>query len=310
MTERISLTGKVAVVTGAGRGLGRAHALSLAARGALVVVNDLGTDMSGAGRDIGPARQVVDEIVAAGGTAIADDSDVSTPAGARALARCAIDAFGRVDVLVNNAGIHLDRPFAETSYEDFERLWRVNVGGHVNATHAVWGTMAGQGCGRIVVTESAAGLFGLPGQTAYAATKGAVHGLMRSLALEGAAHGILVNSIAPGAYTRMVEHGVPDEALRTHMQAAMPPELTSPVVAWLASDACTCTGEVFSVWGGRVARIAIGGNLGYVDRELEVERIAANADAVTGPGAEYEPLHAFDEVQHWAAEVFAAPAAR
>jgi NAD(P)-dependent dehydrogenase (short-subunit alcohol dehydrogenase family) len=306
MTERVSLAGRVAIVTGAGRGLGRAHALLLAERGAAVLVNDLGTAADGSGTDEGPAAQVAEEIAVRGGTAAADAHDVSTPDGARAMLERTLAEFGRVHILVNNAGIHLDRPFPDTSYGDFERLWKVNVGGHVNATHAVWPHLTGQGYGRIVMTESAAGLYGLPGQSAYAATKGAVHGLMRSLALEGAPHGVLVNAIAPGAYTRMMEAGVADPAMREQMRVTMPPDLTSPVVAWLASDACACAGETFSAWGGRVARVSLGGNLGYVNRDLAPEHLVANAETVNSRGAAYEPANAFDEVLHWSADVFAA----
>jgi NAD(P)-dependent dehydrogenase (short-subunit alcohol dehydrogenase family) len=304
MTGQISLDGRVAIVTGAGRGLGRTHALLLADRGAAVLVNDLGTDPDGAGDDAGPAQEVVEQIRARGGTAIANHSDVSTPDGARKLAERALGEYGRIDILVNNAGVHLDQPFPDTSFADFERLFRVNVGGHVNATHAVWPAMLEHGYGRIVCTESAAGLYGLPGQTAYAATKGALHGLMRCLALEGAPHGILVNSIAPGAYTRMMEAGVPDPGMREQMRVTMPAELTSPVVAWLASDACTCAGETISAWGGRVARVAIGGNLGYVDRDLLPEHLTTHAATIAAPGAAHEPANAFDEVLHWSAEVF------
>ncbi|HEY1968076.1 MAG TPA: SDR family NAD(P)-dependent oxidoreductase [Pseudonocardia sp.] len=306
MTDQISLDGRIAIVTGAGRGLGRAHALLLAERGAAVLVNDLGTDLDGTSDDDTPAREVVEEIHTRGGRAAADRSDVSTPDGARAMIERALEEFGRVDILVNNAGVHLDRPFPSTSFADFERLWRVNVGGHINTTHAVWPLMVERGYGRIVCTESAAGMYGLPGQTAYAATKGAVHGLMRSLALEGAPRGVLVNAIAPGAYTRMMEAGVPDPAMREQMRATMPAELVSPVVAWLASERCTSAGEVFTVWGGRVARVALGAHLGHVNPALTPEDLVEHADAVNAPGLSHEPLHAFDEVQHWSAAVFSA----
>lgn len=304
MSTWISLTGKVVVVTGAGRGLGRAYARALAERGAQVVVNDLGTDLRGTGSDPGPAAEIVAEILAAGGSAVADGNDIATPSGARAVIERARAEFGRVDVLVNNAGVHLDRPFTATTVDQFESLWRVHVAGSIHMTQAVWPLMVEQGGGRVVMTESAAGLFGVPGQSAYSAAKGAVHGLMRALAGEGAAHGIVVNSIAPGGYSRMVEAGVEDASMREQMQMTMPPELVAPVIVWMASDLCVESGQVFSAWGGRVSRVVLGGGEGLLDRQITPESVAAGRDAIMAADRIHEPAHAFDEVAHWAPKLF------
>src|ERR1041384_3413201 len=185
MTERISLEGKVAVVTGAGRGLGRAYVELLAERGARVVVNDLGTDVSGFGSDATIAEQVADLIRSRGGEAIANASDVSAPEGGSDLIATAIRHFGRIDVLVNNAGICGSQPFEDATLDDFERYWRVHVGGPVNTVKAAWPHMVAQRQGKIVLTTSVVGLFGLHGQATYAAAKSAVIGLMRVLAIEG-----------------------------------------------------------------------------------------------------------------------------
>ncbi len=197
--------GRVAVVTGAGRGIGRAYARLLAARGAGVVVNDLGSSMAGDGADEQPAARVVAEIVDAGGEAIADGSDVSTVAGAEALIGAAVERFGRIDVLINNAGIMRWAGMPEVDEDNLARHLAVHVGGSFNTTRAAWPHMVDQGYGRIVMTTSA-GLFGLPNNTSYATAKGAVIGLTRSLKIAGAKHGIKVNLIAPGGHD---PHGGP-----------------------------------------------------------------------------------------------------
>src|SRR5256884_990537 len=203
MTERISLDGKVAVVTGAGRGLGRAYVELLAERGARVVVNDLGTDVSGFGEDSTIAEQVADLIRSRGGEAIANDSDVSTPEGGSDLIATAIEHFGRIDLLVNNAGICGSQLFEDATLEDFDHYWRVHLGGPVNTAKATWPHMVAQRHGKIILTTSVVGLFGMRGQATYAAAQCATVGLRRILAIEGAEHGILVNIISPAAYTRM-----------------------------------------------------------------------------------------------------------
>src|SRR2546421_7648138 len=186
MTERISLERKVAVVTGAGRGLGRAYVELLAERGARVVVNDLGTDVSGFGKDSTLAEQVADLIRSRGGEATADDSDVSTPEGGSALIARTIEHFGRIDLLVNNAGICGSQLFEDSALEDFDHYWRVHLGGPVNTVKAAWPHMVAQRYGKIILTTSVVGLFGMRGQATYAAAKCAVVGLMLILAIEGA----------------------------------------------------------------------------------------------------------------------------
>jgi NAD(P)-dependent dehydrogenase (short-subunit alcohol dehydrogenase family) len=263
--------GRVAVVTGAGRGLGRAYALLLAARGASVVVNDLGGSIEGDGADASVASSVADEITAAGGTAVADASDVSTSAGGAAVVAAALEAFGRVDALVANAGVMRWARFPDVPDDDLEQHLRVHVGGSFFPARAAWPHLVAAGYGRIVLTTST-GLLGLRGNTAYAVAKGGVIGLARSLAIAGAQHGITANLIAPAASTRMAGDGGPD----------LPAELVAPMVAYLAHEDCPVTGEIYAAGGGRFARLFIASAPGYVHTggEPTVEDVAANWAAV------------------------------
>ena len=260
--------GRVAVVTGAGRGIGRAHALLLAARGARVVVNDLGGTMEGDGADPAPAAAVAAEIVAAGGVAIADGNDVAAAAGAQALVDATVEQFGRVDVLINNAGIIRWAGFPEADADNLASHFAVHVGGSFNTTRAAWPHMVEQQYGRIVMTTSA-GLFGLPQNLSYAAAKGAVIGLTRSLNTAATAHGIKVNLIAPAAVTRMA-----GGATTTQMS----PDLVAPIVAFLAHEDCPVSGEIYAAGAGRFARIFIASTPGYVHTGSEptVEDVADN----------------------------------
>ena len=262
--------GRVAVVTGAGRGIGRAHALLLAERGASVVVNDLGGSMEGEGADVGPAVAVAEEIAAAGGAAVADGSDVSTPDGGQALIDAAVERFGRLDVLVNNAGIMRWAGLPEVDAVDLERHLAVHVGGSFNTTRAAWPHLVDQGYGRIVMTTSA-GFFGLPKNLAYATAKGGVIGLTRSLSTAGARHGIKVNVIAPAAVTRMAGPA-------TDETPPMPPEHVAPMVAFLAHEDCPVTGEIYAAGAGRFARIFIASTEGYLhaDGDPTIEDVAGN----------------------------------
>ena len=231
---KLDFTHRVAIVTGAGGGLGRAHALALAARGARVLVNDLGGTAAGAGAELGrspaAAQAVVDEIIAAGGQAIANGGSVTDPAAVAAMVAQAMAAWGRIDILVNNAGILRDKSFAKMPLEDFRLVIEVHLMGAVHCTQAVWPIMLAQKYGRIVMTTSSSGLFGNFGQSNYGAAKMALVGLMQTLAIEGAKSNIRVNCLAPTAATRMTEGLLPAEVL-----AVLTPEAVVPAMLWLAS---------------------------------------------------------------------------
>lgn len=265
MVSRHSFEGRVAVVTGAGRGIGRAYALLLADRGARVVVNDLGGSKSGMGEDAGVASGVATEIVAAGGTAIADNSDVADVASGQALIDSAIAEFGRLDILINNAGIIRWAGLPEADAENLATHLGVHVAGSFNTTRAAWPHMVEQGYGRIVMTTSS-GLFGLPENLSYATAKGAVIGLARSLATAGAPHRIKVNLIAPAAYTRMAGRPATEEDLPGGgaLTTQMSPDLVAPMVAYLAHEDCPVSGELYAAGAGRFARIFIASTPGYV----------------------------------------------
>jgi NAD(P)-dependent dehydrogenase (short-subunit alcohol dehydrogenase family) len=274
--------GRVAVVTGAGRGIGRAHALLLADRGAGVVVNDLGGSIEGVGANTEPASTVADEIIAAGGAAIGDTSDVSTAAGAQAVVDAALEQFGRLDILINNAGIVRWAGFPEADADNLDAHLAVHVGGSFNTTRAAWPHMVDQGYGRIVMTTSA-GMFGLPDNLSYATAKAAVIGLTRSLTTAGAAHGIKVNLIAPAAFTRMAGGGPGDPQ--------MAPELVAPMVALLAHEACPVSGEIYAAGAGRFARIFIASTEGYVQAGSEptIEDVAEHWATINDETGYYVP---------------------
>ncbi|MDM0122679.1 SDR family NAD(P)-dependent oxidoreductase [Variovorax arabinosiphilus] len=231
MNASIDFKGRVAIVTGAGGGLGRQHALALAARGARVVVNDLGGARDGSGGSVGAAEAVVAEIRAAGGEAIANGASVTDFAAVQAMVQQAIDTWGRVDVLVNNAGILRDKSFAKMELADFRLVMDVHLMGAVHCTKAVWPVMTEQKYGRIVMTTSSSGLYGNFGQSNYGAAKMALVGLMQTLSLEGAKHDIRVNCLAPTAATRMTEDLMPQAVLD-----ALKPEAVVPAMLVLASQ--------------------------------------------------------------------------
>jgi NAD(P)-dependent dehydrogenase (short-subunit alcohol dehydrogenase family) len=227
----IDFKGRVAIVTGAGGGLGRQHALALAARGAKVVVNDLGGARDGSGGSVSAAQAVVDEIKAAGGEAIANGASVTDFAAVQAMVKQAVDAWGRIDILVNNAGILRDKSFAKMEIADFQLVVDVHLMGAVNCTKAVWALMNEQKYGRIVMTTSSSGLYGNFGQSNYGAAKLALVGLMQTLSIEGAKNDIRVNCLAPTAATRMTEDLFPKEMLE-----AFQPEAVVPAMLVLASQ--------------------------------------------------------------------------
>ncbi|MBX9959084.1 MAG: SDR family NAD(P)-dependent oxidoreductase [Burkholderiaceae bacterium] len=227
----IDFKGRVAIVTGAGGGLGRQHALALAKRGAKVVVNDLGGARDGSGGSASAAQAVVDEIRAAGGEAMANAASVTDFEAVQAMVQQAVDTWGRVDILVNNAGILRDKTFAKMELADFRLVLDVHLMGAVHCTKAVWPVMTAQKYGRIVMTTSSSGLYGNFGQSNYGAAKLALVGLMQTLSLEGAKHDIRVNCLAPTAATRMTEDLMPAEVLR-----ALQPEAVVPAMLVLASE--------------------------------------------------------------------------
>lgn len=245
----IGFDGQVAIVTGAGHGLGRQHALQLAERGARVVVNDLGGTVDGTGSDTGPAEQVAAEINDAGGEAVADTSSVASQAGGETIVETAMDAFGRVDIVVNNAGILRDKAFHNLTPDLLDAVIQVHLYGAFWVTLPAWKIMREQGYGRIVNTTSASGLFGNFGQTNYGAAKMGLVGFTRALAQEGRRKNILANVIAPAAKTRMTEELLGPVADR------LDPSSVAPVVVFLASDQCDVTGQILSVAGGRVSKI-------------------------------------------------------
>lgn len=269
MTD-IGFDDRVAIITGAGGGLGRQHALELARRGARVVVNDLGGSVSGEGGDVGPAQKVVAEIEALGGEAVADTNSVATPEGGRAVVQTALDAFGTVDVLVNNAGILRDKSFHNLDQAMIEAVIQVHLLGAFYVTQPAFQVMREKGYGRIVSTSSNSGLLGNFGQSNYGAAKMGLVGLTNVLAIEGRKNNIKANAIAPVAATRMTE------GLFEDLIDKMDPALVSPLVAYLASEACEVSGEVYSAAGGIISRFFIGLTPGYYNPELTAEDIAAH----------------------------------
>lgn len=274
--SQIRFDGRVAIITGAGGGLGRAHALLLAARGAAVVVNDLGGSVNGVGGDAAAASQVVREIEAAGGQALANFDDIATPEGAQRLVDAAARAFGRVDILINNAGILRDKTLVKMEAADFEAVVRVHLLGSAWCSRAVLPLMQQQQYGRIVMTTSAAGLYGNFGQSNYGAAKLGVVGLMNSLKLEAEKFGIRVNTVAPVALTRMTE-GLPFARL---LQEATP-ERVAAGVAYLCSQACDFSGTILAAGAGYFSTVRVVEGQG-----LHLEADDINPDTVAARWAE------------------------
>ena len=275
----IRFDGKVAIVTGAGGGLGRQHALELARRGAKVVVNDLGGSMDGSGGSSTAADAVVGEIKAMGGEAIANGSSVTDDAGVAHMVKQTMDTWGRIDVLIANAGILRDKSFSKMEMADFELVLNVHLMGTVKPTKAVWEIMRAQNYGRIVVTTSSSGLYGNFGQSNYGAAKLGIIGFMNTIKLEGAKNNIHINAISPVAATRMTENLMPPETLER-----LKPEYVTPGVVFLASDQAP-TGVILAAGAGAfaVARISETEGVYLGEGGLSVEEVRDNWDKIADP---------------------------
>jgi NAD(P)-dependent dehydrogenase (short-subunit alcohol dehydrogenase family) len=277
MLMELRFDDRVAIITGAGGALGRSHALELARRGAKVVVNDLGGSVRGEGKAESAAQRVVDEITDLGGEAIANFDSVTSPAGGEAIVEAALRAFGRVDIVVNNAGILRDKAFHNMGSEDIDAVLDVHLRGAMFVTQPAFKFMRENRYGRIINTTSASGLFGNFGQANYGAAKAGVFGLTRVLAHEGGRVNILVNAIAPLARTRMTD------GLLGDLEVHLGPECVSAVVAYLAHDSCAVNGHVYSVAGGRVARIFMAESRGIVLPAPSPEAVRDNLGAIEAP---------------------------
>lgn len=287
--------GQTVVVTGAGRGLGRAYALLLAERGAAVVVNDPGTAVAADGSEISSAQQVVDEIAARGGVAVADSNSVATPEGGEAIIDTAISSFGSVEVVINNAGILRDKAFHNMTPSEVEAVIDVHLKGAFYVTLPAWKRMRQAKYGRIVNTSSNSGIIGNFGQANYGAAKTGLVGLTRVLAAEGRKHNIAANVIAPAAATAMTAN-----LLTPDMAEALQPEAVAPVVAWLAHKSCPVSGEAYSAGGGRVARFFTGLTPGYYHPGLTPELVAehvAEIRAVDDYLIPQEPVEELEELR-------------
>ena len=298
----IEFANQVAIVTGAGRGLGRLYALELARRGAALVVNDLGGSMQGEGSDSGVADSVALEIQEAGGRAIASHDSVATVEGGARIVQAAIDEFGRLDVVVSNAGIFHTTEFENLTQMDWERMVNVHLNGAFYLSQPAYRVMKSQGYGRFVFISSSAGLFGQPNSAHYAAAKSGVVGLSNVIAIEGAPHGISANCVLPFGYSRMVTETVGD---RDQFKGELPfldaiePELVVPIVVFLASRDCEVTHHYFSACAGRFSRVFVGQARGWTalqGNNPSADDIATHWAEVTAPEPYSVPGSIFDEV--------------
>jgi NAD(P)-dependent dehydrogenase (short-subunit alcohol dehydrogenase family) len=293
MADPITFDGRVAIVTGGGGGLGRTYCAELARRGARVVVNDLGGSTDGSGSSTSAADAVVADIVAAGGEAIASYDSVATPEGGAAITQAALDAFGTVDIVINNAGTLRDKAFANLEAEDLRAILEVHLFGAFHVTQPAFRVMKERGYGRILNTSSGAGLWGNFGQSSYAAAKLGLVGLTNVLAVEGAKYGINANAIAPVAKSRLTED------LLGPLAEGLSPDLVMPLALYLVSDACTLTHEVFSVAGGRFARAFLGLTQGWCAERGSsptLEDVHEHLDEIRAEDGYLVPMSANDEL--------------
>ncbi len=292
--SEIRYDGRVAIVTGAGGGLGKTYALMLASRGASVVVNDLGGASDGTGGGSSMADEVVKQINESGGKAVANYDSVASPEGGEAICKAAVDNFGKVDIVVNNAGILRDKTFAKLEPSDLEAVIDVHLKGAFFVTQPAFRVMKEQNYGRIVFAASGAGIFGNFGQSNYGAAKMGLVGLSNVLSVEGAKYNIKCNVIAPIAKTRLTEQ------LLGPLADALDPNFVTPLVGFLCSEACELTHEIFDVGGGRYARIFIGMGPGWVAPKGQVpsaEEIRDNLDAIRDPEGYVIPASIADEMK-------------
>jgi NAD(P)-dependent dehydrogenase (short-subunit alcohol dehydrogenase family) len=297
----IDFTDQVAIVTGAGRGLGRLYALELARRGAAVIVNDLGGSMHGEGADVSVADDVVAEIEAAGGMAVASHDSVAAPEGGQAIVATAVERFGRLDAVVSNAGIFNSIPFEELSADDWRKMLGVHLDGGFYLSQPAYRVMKRQGYGRFVFISSSGGMFGQPLEAHYAAAKAGLVGLTNVIAIEGAEHGILANTVLPFGFSRMVTETVGDpKALEeTGFLKVIRPELVVPIVVFLASRACDFTHRNYSACAGRFARVFVGLGQGWLaapGSAPTAEDIAAHLSEVSATEPFTVPSSIFEEV--------------
>lgn len=276
MTE-LRFENRVAVITGGGRGLGRAYAMLLASRGAKVVINDPGSSMQGQGFDPGPAEEVAREIRDAGGEAIACTDSVATPEGGAAVVKTALDRYGRIDILIHNAGIVRSATLKEMTQEDFDAVLNVHLKGAFHVVRPAFPLMCNAGYGRVVLTSSVNGLYGNYRQANYSVAKAGLIGLSNVVALEGAAEGVKSNVIIPAAVTRMAD------GLDTSAYPPMSPELVAPVVGWLAHESCSITGEMLMSVAGRVARAFFAEAKGVYRPAWSIEDVAEQMAAIRNP---------------------------
>jgi NAD(P)-dependent dehydrogenase (short-subunit alcohol dehydrogenase family) len=291
--QELRFDNAVAVVTGAGGGLGRRYAIDLAKRGASVVVNDVGADLTDAHSDLSPAQKVVAGITAAGGNAVASGASVATPEGGQSIIDTAMNVFGRVDIVINNAGILRPQPFAELDFDVLNAVIDVHLMGAFHVAKPAFQVMQGQGSGTILNASSGA-VFGVAAQTNYGAAKGGLIGLTRGLAIEGAEHNIRTNAIMPVATTRMTEDFFTDG-----LDKLLVPDFVAPLVCWLVHPQCSANGEIFSVGGGHVARVFLGETAGWTLLDLDEhtpEAVRDNFGLITDTTSYSTPASFWEEM--------------
>lgn len=265
---------RVAIITGGGRGLGRAYALLLASRGCRIVINDIGADLQGQGSDAGPAEDLAREIRSAGGEAIANTASVVTPEGGKAIIAAALEAFGRIDILIHSAGNTRRGLLTELSYADFEDVLSVHLRGAFHVVREAFPLMMAQDYGRIILTGSINGLYGKANNVNYSVSKAGLMGLAQTAAIEGQNNNVKANLVVPAAVTRM------SDGIDTSQFPPMDPEMVAPVVAWLAHEGCSVSGEMLVAMAGRVARAFMAETPGVFHKDWTVEQVAAEIGAI------------------------------